>query len=188
MAQAASNKPSSQEATSTSTGAIDIEKELVYWLDGSEPKPGPDVKERLERFAKSGHSMTGFQLRAANLVDVDLVNRGSKTGYNLSNADFYRCNLTHAHMFKINLRGASLMKAKLVSANLHCADLEDCNLLGADFSNAKTQHDFFMASQSHNYSVSSFFDLAVEKHLSKLADIDASPTLSVCNCKTLRKS
>ncbi|WP_163832848.1 pentapeptide repeat-containing protein [Spartinivicinus ruber] len=139
MAQAIPN-PSVNEAVNESPNALDIEKELNYWFDSSKPKDEPEVKERLERFAKSGHSMSGFQLRSANLIDIDLVNRGSKTGYDLSHADFYRANLTHAHMFRINLQGASLMKAKLIGANLHCANLEDCNLLGADFSNAKLEN------------------------------------------------
>ncbi|MDE1462008.1 ion channel [Spartinivicinus poritis] len=140
MANAISDHPPLNDAANTSTSTLDIEKELGYWLDNSQPKTEASVKERLERFAKTGHSMAGFQLQSANLVDVDLVNRGAKKGHNLSDADFYRANLTHAHMFKINLRGASLMKAKLVSANLHCADLENCNLLGADFTNAKLEN------------------------------------------------
>lgn len=146
MAHVAPDKPSSKETTkpkeaiNATPPAVDIEKELDYWLDDSKPKSEAGVKERLEHFAKTGHSMVGFQLRSANLIDIDLVNRGCKNGFDLSNADFYRANLTHAHMFRINLRGASLMKAKLISANLHCADLEDCNLLGADFSNAKIEN------------------------------------------------
>ncbi|MBU2704802.1 pentapeptide repeat-containing protein [Zooshikella marina] len=114
--------------------------DLVYWRDPKVNKTDDQVKQRLETYAKSLQSMAGFQLRSANLCDVDLVNRGSKVGYDLSYADFYRANLTDAHMFKINLKGASLMKAKLCRANLHCANLEDCNLLGADLTQAKLEN------------------------------------------------
>ncbi|MBU2714033.1 ion channel [Zooshikella harenae] len=117
--------------------------DLVYWRDPEVDKTDAQVKVRLETYAKSLQSMAGFQLRGANLCDVDLVNRGSKVGYDLSYADFYRANLSDAHMFKINLKGASLMKTKLCRANLHCANLEDCNLLGADLTQAKLENIFW---------------------------------------------
>lgn len=75
-----------------------------------------------------------------NLADLNLVNRGSKVGYQCREADFYRADLSDAHFFGLDLRGSSLMKCKLVSANLHCARLEGCNLLGADLSRARLEN------------------------------------------------
>ncbi|MEE8056640.1 MAG: pentapeptide repeat-containing protein [Pseudomonadales bacterium] len=113
--------------------------ELRYWLD-SELKNQPNVKEQLEAWAASGHSMANFNLRNCQLGGINLVNHGHKTGFDMSYADLYRADLRAAHLFNIDLSHASLMKADLRGANLHCANLSGCNLLGAKLDGAKLDH------------------------------------------------
>lgn len=113
------------------------ESGLCYWHDPDIDKCGDDVKAKIEAWAQSGKPLDGFQLARTNLQDLDLVNRGKKTGFVCRDADFYRANLTDAHFFALDLRGSSFMKAKLTNANLHCARLDNCNLLGAKLTRAK---------------------------------------------------
>ncbi len=113
---------------------------LCYWHDPDTVKTGDDIKQRLEEYAASGRSMAGFSLKYANLEDINLINRGKKTGFNLSYADLYHANLRNAHLFLIDLHGASLMKADLRQANLNCANLEKANLLGTNLKNARMEH------------------------------------------------
>ncbi|WP_375752820.1 ion channel [Vibrio sp. HN007] len=115
------------------------ESGLCYWHDPGIDKSCDDIKESIERWARDGKPLDGFQLARTNLHDVNLVNKGHKAGYNCRNADFYRADLTEAHFFGLDLRGSSLMKTKLRGANLHCAKLENCNLLGADLTNARLE-------------------------------------------------
>ncbi|MBE4619367.1 ion channel [Vibrio navarrensis] len=116
------------------------ESGLCYWHDPEIDKSNHDVKSQVEQWAAEGKPLDGFQLAKTNLADLNLVNRGSKVGYQCREADFYRADLSDAHFFGLDLRGSSLMKCKLVSANLHCARLEGCNLLGADLSRARLEN------------------------------------------------
>ena len=114
-----------------------------FWLDPDQTKQDIQLKEHLEEWADSKRPMRNFCLRSANLSDINLVNRGSDTGYDMSGADLYHANLQNAHLFKINLENASLMKANLTGANLHCANLNNCNLLGANFLGAKVDNVYW---------------------------------------------
>jgi len=111
-----------------------------YWHSTNITKDQDGDKERLEAWAKSGKSMEGFSLKYAKLDHVNLVNYGSKEGYDLSKADLYHADLTGAHLFNANLSGSSLMKADLSHANLNSADLTGVNLLGTIFDNTKIEH------------------------------------------------
>ena len=96
-----------------------------------------NLRDALQDRARSGQPMLGFQLKHAALAGLDLVNHGSRSGYQLHAADLYRADLQNAHLFALDLRGSSLMKADLRGANLHCADLRDCNLLGIRLDGAR---------------------------------------------------
>lgn len=113
---------------------------LCYWHDAETLKKEPDLKARLEQQSKQQSVMQGYDLRRTDLNDVNLVNHGSKTGFDLRYCDFYRANLQKAHMFAANLENASLMKADLRGANLHCANLKNANLLGTRLEDAKLDH------------------------------------------------
>lgn len=109
-----------------------------FWLDVEHDKrQAIDLVPALEARARSGTAMRGFQLKYTALSGIDLVNHGSRSGYQLHNADLYRADLQNAHLFALDLRGSSLMKADLHGANLHCADLRDCNLLGTRLEGAR---------------------------------------------------
>lgn len=110
---------------------------LCFWHADEQIKEENTLIEALEERARTGRSMSGFSLRKAELVDVNLVHHGSKKGYDLSYCDFYRANLQKAHLFNADLHGASLMKADLRGANLHCANLKDTNLLGVKLEGAR---------------------------------------------------
>ncbi len=111
----------------------------TVWQD-KDRAPIENIKASLELRAKKNEVMDEFSLAKEDLSEIDLVNRGSKTGYKLTNADLYQAKLEYAHLFKIDLSGASLMKANLSYANLNYANLEKCNLLGINLHGAKTEH------------------------------------------------
>ncbi|WP_440875339.1 ion channel [Thalassotalea sp. PLHSN55] len=113
---------------------------FCYWHDKTVDKSSSSVKVALETYAKKGGLLRGIILQRANLSGIDLVNHGSKTGYDFSYADFYRADLSNGHLFNINLSGASLMKANLANANLNCATLEKTNLLGAKWTQTKIEN------------------------------------------------
>lgn len=108
-----------------------------FWQDAGADKQHAALRAALERRARSGRPMLGFQLKKAELSGIDLVNHGSRAGFVLRDADLYRADLQHAHLFALDLRGSSLMKADLRQANLHCVDLRDCNLLGVRLDGAR---------------------------------------------------
>lgn len=117
---------------------LDIPHEDDFWRDATRNKAEePELGAALEARARSGAPMQGFCLKRCRLAGLDLVHRGSHTGYDLSGSDLYRADLRGAHLFAINLRGASLMKADLRDSNLHCADLRDANLLGVKLDGAR---------------------------------------------------
>ncbi len=109
-----------------------------FWLDAeADKRQCGDLGAALVQRARTGRPMSGFQLKNAELADIDLVNHDSHVGFTLRDADLYRANLHSAHLFALDLRGSSLMKADLRQANLHCADLRDCNLLGIRLDGAR---------------------------------------------------
>ncbi|MBS7664243.1 pentapeptide repeat-containing protein [Pseudomonas lalucatii] len=115
-----------------------MQHEESFWLDATlDKREHGDLCAALERRARSGRPMPGFQLKGAELNGVNLVNHGGHHGFILHKADLYRANLQNAHLFALDLRGSSLMKADLRHANLHCADLRDCNLLGVRLDGAR---------------------------------------------------
>jgi len=114
--------------------------QFCYWHDPSVDKSGPEIKEALIEFTRSGGMTRGICLKGADLKNIDLVNHHHKTGFDFSYADFYRSNLSGAHLFNINLNNASLMKADLRYANLNCADVQEANLLGIKWKGCKIEN------------------------------------------------
>ena len=115
----------------------DLGTGFCFWHDKTIDKSGMELAERLENFAAEGGLLQGVVLKRANLKNVNLVRRGSATGYDMRNADLYRANMRGAHLFNLNLEGASLMKANLNEANLHCTNLHNTNLLGVKLQGAR---------------------------------------------------
>ncbi len=113
---------------------------LCFWHDPKADKTGDDVKDKLEAYVKGGGFTRGMQLHHAKLDGIDLVNRGSKSGYDFSESDFYHASVEDAHCFNICLYKASLMKASFCGSNLHFANLTDANLLGIKLHNARIDH------------------------------------------------
>ncbi|RCU52831.1 MULTISPECIES: pentapeptide repeat-containing protein [Corallincola] len=101
-----------------------------FWHDPNSDKSGIDIKTPLEKYVRNGEVSQGLQLKRARLEQLDLVNRGASSGFDLRGSDLYRASLRGAHLFSIDLSNSSLMKADLSGANLHCANLKQCNLLG----------------------------------------------------------
>lgn len=99
-----------------------------------------DLTSRLENFVRNGGLTNGLQLKRCNLTGLNLVNHGSKQGFDLSESDLYRACLKDAHLFNLKLQNGSLMKADLRNASLHCADLRGTNLLGARLSEATLEN------------------------------------------------
>ncbi len=112
---------------------------FCFWHEPAVDKSGSDVAQKLEARAKTGRPMEGFQLKKANLENVNLVNHSGES-YQLTDCDLSRANLHKAHLFQVNLSGSRLLKADLSQANLHRANLSGCNLLGVDFKNAHLEH------------------------------------------------
>ena len=110
---------------------------LCFWHDPEIDKRDIDLKERLEQLAQSGASLHGLLLKDADLEDINLVKRGSETGYDLSHSDLYHARLKGAHLFNLKLQNGSLMKADLSEANLHLCSFEDTNLLGIKWGKAR---------------------------------------------------
>ncbi len=108
-----------------------------FWHDPIIDKSGMDLAERLEIYANNGGMTKGLQLKRVNLKGINLVNRDSREGFDLSESDLYRANLQGASLFQVTLCHGSLMKANLRESNLHCANLEDTNLLGIRLHDAK---------------------------------------------------
>ena len=65
------------------------ESGLCYWHDPTVDKSQDEgVKDAVEKWAKAGKPLDGFQLARTQLEDINLVNRGSKRGYQCREADF----------------------------------------------------------------------------------------------------
>ena len=94
-------------------------------------KPDENTKIEIEEIYKSGESLSGVNLKFADLKNINLVNA------DLSNADLTKADLSGASLYGVNLEGANLFKANFEDANLKAANLKNCELLGADFTNCK---------------------------------------------------
>ena len=114
--------------------------DLCHWHDPNETKNRPRDRRDLEAWAKSGKPMEGFSLRYADLENIDLVNKDSDEGFNLTNADLNHANLRGAHLYNIDLKGSALLKADFRHANLNFADMRDTDILGADMTKARIEH------------------------------------------------
>jgi len=121
---------------SACTGEAPSEGGLCFWHDPKAPKDGPEIRQQLESWARSGRSMEGFVLRQARLEGARL---SSQDGFDLRGADLSRANLQGASLFNLDLRGARLLKADLSRANLNHARLENAELLGAMLEGAKLE-------------------------------------------------
>lgn len=108
-----------------------------FWHDPKFDKSDMDLREKLEDYIKAGGFPYGLKLRRANLKGLNLVNKGSLDGYDLSGSDFYRANLHGAHLFNLTMKNGSFMKADLQHANLHCCHFEHSNLLGVKLEGAR---------------------------------------------------
>ncbi|GLX81142.1 ion channel [Thalassotalea eurytherma] len=113
---------------------------LCFWHSLNVDKSGSNIKDKLEHYAQHGGFLRGLKLQHCELNDIDLVNHGHKTGYDLSYCDFYRASLRDAHLFNANLNNASLMKTDLRDANLNCTSLLNANLLGIKLSGCKIEN------------------------------------------------
>ena len=94
-------------------------------------KPDDNTREEIEKLHKDGESLSGVQLKFADMKNTKLVNA------DLSNADLTRSDFTGASMYGINLEGTNLFKVNFEGANLKSANLRNCDLLGADFTDCK---------------------------------------------------
>lgn len=117
-------------------GEVEGEGGLCFWHDPKVPKDGPDIRQRLEAWARSGRSMEGFVLRQARLEGARL---SSQQGFDLRRADLSRANLQGASLFNLDLRGAQLLKADFSRANLNHAKMQDADLLGAILEGTKLE-------------------------------------------------
>jgi hypothetical protein len=115
-------------------GEVEGEGNLCFWHNPKAAKDGPDIRQRLEDWARSGRSMEGFVLRQASLEGVRL-----HRGHDLRRADLSRANLQGASLFNLDLRGAQLLKTDLSRANLNHAKLGDADLLGVMLEGAKLE-------------------------------------------------
>ncbi|XOV78435.1 MAG: ion channel [Aestuariibacter sp.] len=115
----------------------DVGGGFCFWHDPHVDKSGMNLTERLESHVRRGGMTRGLKLKRVNLSGINLVNRNSNQGFDLSECDLYRANLQGAHLFNLTLKSGSLMKANLCDANLHCANLENTNLLGTKLVNAR---------------------------------------------------
>ena len=113
---------------------------FCYWHDKNIDKSGPEVKENLVEYTRSGGITRGIYLKGADLSGINLVNNNNKTGFDFSYADFYRADLSGAHLFNITLSDASLMKADVRNAKLNCANLTNTNLLGVKWKGCKIEN------------------------------------------------
>lgn len=108
----------------------DLGAGYCFWHDPHVDKSGMNLSERLESHVRRGGMTKGLKLKRVNLRGINLVNRNSSEGFDLSECDLYRADLHGAHLFNLTLKNGSLMKANLCDASLHCANFEGTNLLG----------------------------------------------------------
>lgn len=118
-------------------GPIEGDSQLCFWHDPTANKEGPDIKERLQQWARKQRSLEGVVLRYAQLEGIHL---GGSKGLDMSGADLFNANLKKAHLRHVDLSGANLVKTDLSRAqlrNVNCsgADLIGLHLHGAQLHN-----------------------------------------------------
>ena len=94
-------------------------------------KPDENTKQEIEALHKDGESLSGVQLKHADMRSAKLVNA------DLSNSDLTRSDFSGASLYGVNLEGANLFKANFEGVNLKSTNMRNCNLLGVDFTGAK---------------------------------------------------
>ena len=97
----------------------------------SDYKPDENTKQEIEALHKDGESLSGVQLKHADMRSAKLVNA------DLSNSDLTRSDFSGASLYGVNLEGANLFKANFEGVNLKSTNMRNCNLLGVDFTGAK---------------------------------------------------
>ena len=97
----------------------------------SDYKPDENTKQEIEALHKDGESLSGVQLKYADMRSAKLVNA------DLSNSDLTRSDFSGASLYGVNLEGANLFKANFEGVNLKSTNMRNCNLLGVDFTGAK---------------------------------------------------
>ena len=97
----------------------------------TEYKPDANTKAEIEKLHSDGKSLSGVQLKFADMKNAKLVNA------DLSNSDLTRADFSGASMYGVNLEGSNLFKTNFEGANLKSAKLRNCDLLSADFTNTK---------------------------------------------------
>ena len=105
----------------------------------SDYKPDENTKQEIEVLHKDGESLSGIQLKLADMKNAKLVNA------DLSNTDLTRADFSGASLYGVNLEGANLFKTNLEGANLKSANMKNCNMLGADFTNTRLNNVDFGA-------------------------------------------
>ena len=97
----------------------------------SDYKPDENTRQEIEALHKDGESLSGVQLKHADMRSAKLVNA------DLSNSDLTRSDFSGASLYGVNLEGANLFKANFEGVNLKSTNMRNCNLLGVDFTGAK---------------------------------------------------
>ena len=90
-----------------------------------------NTREEIEKLHKNGVSLSGVQLKFANMKNSKLVNA------DLSNSDLTKADFSGSSMYGVNLEGSILFKTNFEGTNLKSANLRNCEMLGADFTNCK---------------------------------------------------
>ena len=101
--------------------------------------PDENTKQEIEILHNDGESLSGIQLKLADMKNAKLVNA------DLSNTDLTRADFSGASLYGVNLEGANLFKTNLEGANLKSANMKNCNMLGADFTNTRLNNVDFGA-------------------------------------------
>ncbi|MEE3258523.1 MAG: pentapeptide repeat-containing protein, partial [Candidatus Latescibacterota bacterium] len=113
---------------------IEGQGQFCFWHDPAANKESPDVKDRLQQWARNNRSLEGILLRYAQLEGIKL---GGSKGLDLSNADLFRANLKKARLTNVSLRDANLVKVDLTRSRLSQVNIQDANLMGVQLRGAK---------------------------------------------------
>lgn len=116
------------------TSEIEGRGQFCFWHDPAANKESPDIKDRLQEWARSHRYLEGIKLRYAQLEGIKL---GGSKGVDLSNADLFHANLKKARLTNVNLKDANLVKTDLSRARLSQVNIQDANLMGVQLRGAK---------------------------------------------------
>lgn len=108
-------------------GPIENESQQCFWHDSAANKEGPEIKGRLQEWARKQRTLEGIVLRYAQLEGIHL---GGPKGLDLSHADLFNANLKKAHLRHVDLGGANLVKTDLSRAQLRDVNCAGANLIG----------------------------------------------------------